>query len=127
MVKIYPKQFPSGTVKMLHVRSAGPFKILNKLNCNTYVIDLHRDYGISYTFNVNDLVAYKGFDCSPLIVEPSPKPFFERPSFTSLPDTYPITAEMVDNILEDEIITTKTGGTRRYLNHCKRKTSTVDS
>jgi len=40
MVQIYPKQFLLGSVKMLHVRSAGPFKILNKLNCNTYVIDL---------------------------------------------------------------------------------------
>ena len=55
MVQIYPKQFSSGTVKMLHVYSAGPFKILNKLNCNTYVIDLPRDYDISCTFNVNDL------------------------------------------------------------------------
>jgi len=83
MVRIYPKQFPFGTVKMLHVRSAGPFKILNKLNCNTYVIDLPRYYGISYTFNVNDLVYYKSFDCNSLIVEPSPKLLFERPTFTS--------------------------------------------
>ena len=64
MVRIYPKQFPSGTVKMLHVRSARPFKILNKLNCNTYVINLLRDYDISCTFNVNDLVDCKDFDCS---------------------------------------------------------------
>ena len=76
MVRIYLKQFPLGTVKMLHVRSAGPFKILNKLNCNTYVINLPRDSGIICIFNVNDLVNYKDFDCSPLIVKPSPKPFF---------------------------------------------------
>ena len=62
MVRIYPKQFPSGTVKMLHVRSAGTFKILNKLNYNTYVIDLPRDYDISCAFNVNELVDYNGFD-----------------------------------------------------------------
>jgi len=35
MVQIYPKRFPLGTVKMLHVHNFGPFKILNKLNCNT--------------------------------------------------------------------------------------------
>ena len=69
---------------MLDVRSAGPFKILNKLNCNTYVIDLPRDYDISCTFNVNDLVDYKGFDCSSLIIKPSPQPFSERPPLTPL-------------------------------------------
>ena len=77
---------------MLHVRSAGPYKILNKLNCNTYAINFTRDYDISCTFNVNDLVDYKGFDCNPLIVEPSPKPFFKRSPFTPLSDTHPIIA-----------------------------------
>ena len=70
---------------------------------------------------------YKSFDCSPSIIEPSLKPFFERPSFTPLPDTHLITVETVDKILEDKIITTKIGGTHRYLNRCKRKTPTVDS
>ena len=111
---------------MLHIRSAGPFKILNKLNCNTYVIDLPRYYSISYTFNINDLADYKGFNCSPLIVELSPKPFFKRPPFTLLQNTHPITAETVDKVLEDEIITTKIGETHRYFNQCKRKTPTVD-
>jgi len=87
---------------MLHVHSAGPFKILNKLNCNTYVIDLPKDYCISCTFNVNDLVDYKSFDCSPLIVEPSPKSFSERPPITPLLNNHPITAEKVDKVLEDD-------------------------
>jgi len=56
MVRICPKQFPSETVKILHAHSVGPFKILNKLNCNTYVIDLPRDYDISCIFNINNLV-----------------------------------------------------------------------
>jgi len=65
---------------MLHVRSIGPFKILNKLNCNTYVIDFLRDYDISCIFNVNNLVDYKSFDCNPMALKPSPKSFSERPS-----------------------------------------------
>jgi len=81
MVRIYLKQFPSGTVKILHVRSAESFKILNKLNCNTYIINLPRYYGISCTFNIKDLVDYKSFDCSILIIEPSPKSFFETPIY----------------------------------------------
>ena len=109
-------------IKMLHVRSAGPFKILNKLNCNTYIIDLPRDYGISCTFNVNDLVNYKSFDCSSLIVEPSSKSFFERPPFTPLPDTHPITAETIDKVLEDETITTRARGAHMYLDRCKKNT-----
>ena len=75
---------------MFYVRSAGLFKILNKLNCNTYVIDLSRDYGISCSFNGNDLVDYNGFDCSPLVVNPSPKSFSERLPLTPLPDTHSI-------------------------------------
>jgi len=75
MVQIYPKRISSGTIKMLHARSTGPCKILNKLNYKTYVIDLLRDYDISYTFNINDLVDYKGFDCNPCIDKPSLKSF----------------------------------------------------
>ena len=100
---------------------------MNKLNCNIYVINLLRDYGISCIFNVNDLVDYKSFDCSPLIVELSPKPFFERPLFTRLSDTHLITTTTVDKVLEDETIITKTGGTHRYLHCCKRKAPIVDS
>ena len=70
---------------------------------------------------------YKGFDCSPFIIEPSPKPFFERPPFTPLLNTHPITTEMVDKVLEDEPITTKIGGTRMHLNRGKRKAPIVDS
>jgi len=60
---------------MMHARIAGLFKILNKLNCNTYVTDLSRAYDISCTFNVNDIVDYKDFDCNPLIDKPSFKTF----------------------------------------------------
>ena len=59
MVRIRPEWFPPGTVKKLHVRSNGPFQILKKLNDNVYVIDLNQDFGISFTFNIEDLVDYK--------------------------------------------------------------------
>jgi len=86
MIRIYPKE----TVKMLHVRNVGPFKILNKLNCNTYIINLLRDYDISCTFTVNDLMDCKDFDCNLLIDKHSPKPFSESPSISSLQILIPL-------------------------------------
>ena len=122
MVQIYPKLFPSGTVKMLYARSAGSFKILKKLNYNTYIIDLPRNYGISCTLNINDLVDYKGFDCSSLDVKPSPNSFYQRTP-TPLSDTHPIIVEKVDKVLENETIPTKAYGSHRYLDRCNEKST----
>ena len=60
MIRMRPEQFPPGTVKKLHTRSAGLFKILKKINSNAYVVDLSQDFDISCTFNVKDLVPYRG-------------------------------------------------------------------
>ena len=38
-------QFPPETIKKLHVRSTGPFKIFKKINSNVYVIDLLSNLG----------------------------------------------------------------------------------
>ena len=59
MIQIRPKRFPSGTVKKLQARSTRPFKVLKRMSLNAYVIDLSHDYGISSSFNIEDLVAYK--------------------------------------------------------------------
>ena len=60
MIQIRPERFPPGAVKKLTARSAGPFRILKKINPNVYVTDFPPDFGISSTFNISDLVAYKG-------------------------------------------------------------------
>ena len=93
MVQIRLKRFPPETVKKLHACNAGPFKILNKLNNNSYVIDLA---DISYIFNVKNLVDYKGLDFNPnnsLVDKPSSELFSESPSLPPLQDTYPNTTE----------------------------------
>ena len=71
MIRIRPERFPSGTIKKLQARSAGPFMVLKRMGPNAYVIDLPHDYGISFSFNIEDLVAYK----SPTIISESAKAF----------------------------------------------------
>uniref|UniRef100_A0A2N9ICA7 Integrase catalytic domain-containing protein n=1 Tax=Fagus sylvatica TaxID=28930 RepID=A0A2N9ICA7_FAGSY len=46
MIRIRPERFPSGTVKKLQARSAGPFKVLKRIGSNAYVIELPPDYGM---------------------------------------------------------------------------------
>ena len=40
-------------------REEGPFKVLERVNDNTYKIDLPSDYQVSATFNVSDLSPYE--------------------------------------------------------------------
>ena len=68
----------------MHARSAGLFKIIKKINPNTFVIDLPSDFEISLTFNISDLVAYKDPLFNPDnphvdLYESTPEPFFEGP------------------------------------------------
>ncbi|PKA59868.1 hypothetical protein AXF42_Ash015926 [Apostasia shenzhenica] len=73
MIRVRPKQFPSRFVKKLQARGASPFKILKKLESNAYTVNLPSDFGISTTFNISNLVAYKELIAIPSDpLEPSP-------------------------------------------------------
>ena len=56
MIQIRSERFPPETVKKLNARSAGPYKILKKINSNAYIINLPSDLWISSTFNISYLV-----------------------------------------------------------------------
>jgi hypothetical protein len=60
MVHIRPERYPKVMYKKFHSKSAGPYKILKKINFNTYVLDLLKDIGISNVFNIEDLTYTKG-------------------------------------------------------------------
>ena len=55
------ERFPQECNSKLKPRGDGPFKVLNKINDNAYVIDIPIDkYLVSDTFNVSDHSPYHG-------------------------------------------------------------------
>jgi len=133
MIRIHPERFPPGAVKKLTAHSTGPFKILKKINPNDYVIDLLSDFGISSIFNISDLIAYKGPPFNPDnplvdLDEPTPEPLFEGPHFLPLRTTIDsFTAEEIDSIKNNQIISTRDGGCRRYLVHWIGRPESADT
>ena len=59
VTRLRSERFPTGTMKKLVARNAGPFKILKKISANAYVSDLSSNLSMSSTFNVSDLILYK--------------------------------------------------------------------
>jgi len=112
---------------MIYILSTSAFQILEKLSDNAYVIDLPESFDIISIFNIENLVDYKGpiFDPSnSLNDEPFHELISEWPFLPLLSNILPNTTPHVDNILDDEIITTKDGRARRYLVRWKRKPPT---
>ncbi|GKA51451.1 RNA-directed DNA polymerase [Tanacetum coccineum] len=54
------ERFPAGHFGKLKPRGNGPFRVLKKINDHAYKIELPGHYNVSATFNVADLLLYKG-------------------------------------------------------------------
>ncbi|GFY90942.1 hypothetical protein Acr_07g0011380 [Actinidia rufa] len=116
-----PERYPSGTARKLCARSAGPFKVLKRIGPNAYVIDLPPESGISSTFNIEDLIAFKGHFDVPTdpFSEPTHEPTIDNPTTSDitpapLPNS-PAPKEHIDAILDEQIISTRDGGVQRFF------------
>ncbi|KAL6190901.1 hypothetical protein ACLB2K_037295 [Fragaria x ananassa] len=89
--------------KKLHPRTAGPYKVLQKISSNAYVLDLPADMGISNVFNIEDLSLYPGSNEEAAAT--SIVPFSRTPC---PPDT-------IEDIVDHQLISTKGGGYQKYL------------
>ena len=58
MVKLHPQRLPK-TFSKLNLKSYGPFRILTKINDNSYIVDIPSEWNISNSFNISDLVSYQ--------------------------------------------------------------------
>eukprot|EP00268_Persea_americana_P067966 TRINITY_DN9411_c0_g1_i11.p1 TRINITY_DN9411_c0_g1~~TRINITY_DN9411_c0_g1_i11.p1 ORF type:complete len:213 (+),score=38.23 TRINITY_DN9411_c0_g1_i11:4333-4971(+) len=130
MVRVRPERFqrfPQGIAKKLQARSTAPFKILKRLGPNAYFLDLPSDMGISSTFNVEDLVPFRG--SSTPSANPSPNasptrapkdfdPSFSQSQFpqpTPPPPPKAHRKEIVEDILDDQLVSTRQGGNQKFL------------
>lgn len=60
MGRLCPERFPTWKLKRLWSKSIGPFKIIYIISANAYIRELPKNWGISHTFNVEDLNLYHG-------------------------------------------------------------------
>ena len=117
MIQIRPERFPSGANQKLHARSARPFKVLQQVGPNAYVHDLPHDFGISSTFNIEDLVAYH----KPLPIPNDPfetplNPPPNDPNETSIPFTLTSAQKNnIDAILDEQVVFNSNGEIQRFL------------
>ena len=72
-----------GKVSKLGIRGSGTFKVLKRIDTNAYELELPKEFRVNPTFNVLDLVPYRGPAVEPseeleppssLKREPSPPP-----------------------------------------------------
>jgi hypothetical protein len=117
MIRIRPEQCPPRSASKLQARSAGPFKILKRVGPNAYVIDLPSHFGYHSTFNVEDLVAYKGhFNPSNDLFLPPSVDLDPEPVATPTPvPSIPAHRDKIDAILDEQTVLTNDGEVQRFL------------
>ena len=93
-------------------------------------MDLLSNFGISCTFNVENLVSYRctfDTDSDPFVDEPTPNLLFESLPLPPLSPKLSYATENIDSILDNQIVSTRDGGTRRYIIKWKGRSDSENS
>ena len=113
MVRIRSERIPKTFSKKLYARVMSPYSIIRKMGSNAYLLDLPNDVDINPVFNVEDLLPYRGtFEPSTL---PSSVSAGEANKGAPTMPSLQFSKETVDTILDDEFVTSRDGGFRRFL------------
>ena len=114
MVCIRPKRILKTFSKKLYARTMGSYSIIRTLGFNAYILDFPNDIDhISLVFNVEDLLLYQGtFESHTL---PSSVSASGASKGTPAVPSLQYSKEMVDIILDDEFVTSRDDGFRRFL------------
>ena len=113
MVRIRLERILKMFSKKLYARAMGPYSIIRKMRSNAYLLNLPNDIDISPVFNVEDLLPYRG-TFEPYTLPSSVSAGEVSKGAPTMPSLQ-YSKEMVDIILDDEFMTFKGGGFRRFL------------
>ncbi|KAI5342226.1 hypothetical protein L3X38_010101 [Prunus dulcis] len=108
----------SEIAKKLQARSMGPFQVFKRLGLNAYMLELPPEMGISPIFNIEDLAPYKEPAASDNTSAENSDPF-SISDFSSLTPLLqrprPKEKDIVEDILDDQIVSTGQGGYHKFL------------
>ena len=117
MISIRPEWYPSRTNKKLQAYSVGSFKVRQRIGLNAYVFYLPLDFGISFTFNIKSLIAYKkshpiSNDLFEMPLNPTP----DDPIKTSTLFTMILSQkDNIDAILDEQVVFIREGEVQQFL------------
>ena len=60
MVRLCPERYAAERAHKLHPHVDGPFQVRRKINPNAYDVAIPPEWGIPTTFNICDLIPYRG-------------------------------------------------------------------
>ena len=107
------KEFQKRYPKTFCATAMGPYSIIRKLRFNAYLLDLPNDMDINHVFNIEDLLSYRG-TFEPSNLSSSMSTDEARKGAPTMP-LLQYSKETMDIILDDEFVTSRYGGFRRFL------------